>query len=230
MSNVAIIPARGGSKRVVNKNIREFRGLPLLAWSISSAKLSKQVDEVVVSSDCKNILSVAREYGAIAMKRPVDLADDISSAYAAVRYVYLNQLDEKPDYVTVLQPTSPLRESQLIEHGIKAIEKDDSIDRVMEVNSLKLFSGRVQNKIWVPDYPEDMRSQDIEETFFPSGRLYIYRAKTTMEINESEGKTSIILGDYQRNINIDYESDFEKLDFVYNNYKSDYKHLLDYYI
>jgi CMP-N,N'-diacetyllegionaminic acid synthase len=230
MSNVAIIPARGGSKRVINKNLREFKGLPLLAWSISAAKSSKLVDDVIVSSDCHNILAVAKECGAIAMKRPADLADDFSSAYEVARYVYLNQLDTKPDYVILLQPTSPLREIQLIESGIKAIEKDNSIDRVMEVNSLKLFSGKVVNNIWMSDYPEDKRSQDIEETYFPSGRLYVYRAKTTMDINESEGNTSIILGDYERNINIDYESDFKKLDFVYNNYKSDYEHLLNYYI
>jgi CMP-N,N'-diacetyllegionaminic acid synthase len=201
--------------------------MPLIAWSINAAKSSKLIDQVIVSTDCNSILATAKKFGAIALKRPSDLADDFTSAYEVARYVYLNQIEQKPNYVVLLQPTSPLREKDLIDNGIKAIQEDNSIDRVIEVNSLRLFSGKVMKNIWIPDYPEDKRSQDIHETFFPSGRLYIYRAKTAMEKHEAEGNTKVILGNYERNVNIDYECDFEKLDFVYRNHEFDYIHLLD---
>ena len=226
MAVIAIIPARGGSKRVPNKNLRDFKGQPLIAWSIKAAKQCPDIDDIVVSTDSKEIASVAKHFGAKSFLRPASLSDDFTSAYDVMQHVYLQQLDTKPEYLVLLQPTSPLREKNLLSIGIEEIKQDDSIDRLIEVNSLRLFSGKVELDIWTADYPEDKRSQDIEETFFPSGRLFIYRSKTTVEQNQSEGKTKAIIGDYEKNINIDYEHDFEKLEFVYKTYESKYSHLL----
>ena len=94
MKILSIIPARGGSKRVVNKNLRQYKGMPLIAWSINAAKSSKLIDQVIVSTDCNSILATAKKFGAIALKRPSDLADDFTSAYEVARYVYLNQIEQ----------------------------------------------------------------------------------------------------------------------------------------
>jgi CMP-N-acetylneuraminic acid synthetase len=226
MRVVAIIPARGGSKRIPKKNLRKFKGQPLIAWSINAAKSCSKITDVIVSTDSVDISTEAENYGAKVLMRPKSLADDFTSAYNVMEHIYHEQMDSKPEYLLILQPTSPLRESDLLEKGINMIQQDESIDRVIEVNSLRLFSGDVVDNLWIPDYPEDKRSQDISETFFPSGRLYVYRSKTTVEESQPEGRTMVIKGNFEQNINIDYESDFEKLDFVYKKYESKYKYLL----
>ena len=113
LNTVAVIPARGGSKAIPKKNIIDFLGKPLLAWSILQAKESGVVDEVFVSSDSDEILSVARDYGAIAVKRPDELSTDTISSETALIHVldYIrDKEDADPETIVFLQATSPLRE------------------------------------------------------------------------------------------------------------------------
>ena len=110
MSNIAIIPARGGSKRVPKKNIREFQGMPLIAWSILAAKYCKLVDEVYVSTDDVETADIAKEYGAKVLLRPDYLASDGANTFEVLKYIYCNQLNSLAEYIVLLQPTSPLRE------------------------------------------------------------------------------------------------------------------------
>jgi CMP-N-acetylneuraminic acid synthetase len=227
MSIVAIIPARGGSKRVPKKNIRNFQGLPLIAWSIHAAQHCELVDELYVSTDDQEVAIIAEQYGAKVLWRPSDLGSDIANTFDVLKYVHYAQLNRSAEFIVLLQATSPLREKNLIYDGIKALQDDDGTDRLMEVNDIKLFSGRVIDAIWKGNYPEETRSQDLPTTYIPSGRLYIYRCSSTIEKNLSEGdRTRVIVGDYATNINIDYESDFDKLDFVYSRHKRHYDYLL----
>ena len=227
MSNIAIIPARGGSKRVPKKNIREFQGMPLIAWSILAAKYCKLVDEVYVSTDDVETADIAKEYGAKVLLRPDYLASDSANTFEVLKYIYYNQLNSLAEYIVLLQPTSPLREKNMIYNGLKSLQRDNHSDALIEVNKLKLFSGRVEDGIWKADYPEETRSQDLPDTYIPSGRLYIYRSSATIEQNLPEGnKTRVIEGDFETNVNIDYESDFDKLDFVYSRYKHLYNYLI----
>ena len=120
---LVIIPARGGSKRIPDKNIKPFFGKPLLAWTIEASKNAKLVNKVVVSSDYDNILDIAKEHGADALKRPDELSTDTSTSESAM----LHALEEtvkggfKPDLVILVQATSPLLTSDDIDASIRTM-------------------------------------------------------------------------------------------------------------
>lgn len=110
MTNVrilGIIPARGGSKGVPRKNIREVGGKPLIAWTIEEAQQSRYIHRLVVSSDDDEILDVSAKYGCETLKRPTELAQDDTPSYDVVAHAL--QQDRSCTHVVLLQPTSPLR-------------------------------------------------------------------------------------------------------------------------
>jgi len=232
MSNtIAVIPARGGSKRVPRKNVRLFKEQPLLAWSIKAAQAVDEIDRVVVSTDDAETANIAENYGAEVFWRPEELAADTSSTFDVLKHVYLEQCkatDLDPEYLVLLQPTSPLREQTLISKALAILKSHPEADRLIELNVQSLFTGRIDSGYWVSDFPESTRSQELPELYFPSGRLYIYKCSTTIAVNNPEGgNTNFVLGDYATNINIDYESDFNKLEFVFNSHGKNYHYLLD---
>lgn len=105
---LAIIPARGGSKGVTRKNIRNLAGMPLIAWTIEEAKKSKYIDRLILSSEDNEIIETAKEYGCdIPFVRPVHLAEDTTSGIEPVLHALKEIVGY--DYVILLQPTSPLR-------------------------------------------------------------------------------------------------------------------------
>ena len=116
---LAIIPARGGSKGVLRKNIREVAGKPLIAWSIETAKQSKYIDRLILSSDDEEIIEIAKVWGCeVPFVRPVELAGDDVPGIEPVVHA-LNVLPKKYDYVVLIQPTSPLRTAQDIDGCIE---------------------------------------------------------------------------------------------------------------
>src|SRR3989338_7889498 len=124
---LALIPARGGSKGILNKNIRVFAGKPLLVHTIAAEKKSRYVTRIVVSTESRAIANVARKYGAeVPFLRPRELAGDRAKATDAV-YHLLTTLEKQsgymPDYVVLLQPTSPLRESKDIDGALDLLFK-----------------------------------------------------------------------------------------------------------
>ena len=129
MRIVCIIPARGGSKRIPGKNIMQFCGKPLIAWSIEQAKASKYIEEVYVSSDSYKILRISGEYGALAIKRPEELATDTSLSEDALLHA-LDYMDS-PDVIVFLQVTSPVRTTEDI---------DDAIAQFLIAGADSLFS------------------------------------------------------------------------------------------
>lgn len=117
---LAVIPARGGSKGIPRKNIREIAGKPLIAWSIEEAKKSKYITKLILSSDDKEIIDVAKQYGCEApFVRPKALAADETPGVDPI----LHAIEQCPgyDYVVVLQPTSPLRTVENIDGAIEML-------------------------------------------------------------------------------------------------------------
>lgn len=115
---LAIIPARGGSKRIPRKNVRIIGGKPLIAWTIEEAKQSKYIDDVVLSSDNDEIIEVAKQYGCnIPFKRPETLSCDHTPSIDVILHA-LNIMGNQYDYFILLQPTSPLREAKHIDESI----------------------------------------------------------------------------------------------------------------
>ena len=147
---VAIIPARGGSKRLPKKNIKKFLGYPLLSWTIRAAQESKFIDKIILSSEDESILKIARSYGSeIPLKRPKNLAYDNSESFEVIKYV-LDKIGNDFFYIILLQPTSPLRTNKDIDNCIKEFIKKKSTSCVSAFKfhkSLNIFIEKKSNTI-----------------------------------------------------------------------------------
>ena len=123
--NIAIIPARGGSKRIANKNIREFAGKPLIAYSIEVAKRSKCFDHVIVSTDSKHIAAVAKQYGAdVPFMRPAELSDDYTGTTAVTRHAIktMQALGFEFEYSCCIYATAPLLQPTYLREGLSILK------------------------------------------------------------------------------------------------------------
>ena len=159
--NLAFIPARSGSKGLPNKNIKILNGLPLLAWSIQSAKKSKLIDEVVVSSDSLEIQSIAKNFGASILKRSKDLSNDTAKTIDVLKShsEYLKQFEK----IVILQPTSPYRPENLIDDCIKCLDDD---------RFSNLATGFICKSTEYGSH-NNMRRQDFNGFFYDDGSVYI---------------------------------------------------------
>jgi len=176
---LAIVPARGGSKRLPNKNILDLGGKPLIAWSIEAGLGSKYIDRVIVSSESQEICDIAKQYGAdIPFVRPDELARDESQSIEFVLHA-LETLQEKYDYVIVLQPTSPLRESSDIDSAIEeCLAKDaTSVIGVCETEHSPLWSNTLDESLSMEHFLDNRynnaRSQDLPTFYRINGAFYM---------------------------------------------------------
>jgi CMP-N,N'-diacetyllegionaminic acid synthase len=176
-SFLAIIPARGGSKRLPNKNIIDLCGKPLIAWTIEAGLKSKYIDTLIVSSDSDEILSIAKSFGARIIKRPDELATDTASSFDVVRHVIENT--KKHDYIVLLQPTSPLREARHIDESIEMLlEKNaNAVISLCEMEHSPLWSNTIGDdmslKNFIKDDIKNKRSQDLPTYYRINGAIYI---------------------------------------------------------
>ena len=134
-SIVALIPARSGSKRIKDKNIKRLNGHPLIAYTISAAKQSGVFNEVIVSTDSTHYAEIAKHYGANVNKRPLKYSGDKSSDIEWVTYT-LNKLEEKKqkfDLFSILRPTSPFRMPVTIKRALKQFQESNIIDSIRAV-------------------------------------------------------------------------------------------------
>lgn len=184
---LAIIPARGGSKRLPHKNILPLDDKPLLAWSIESAQKSKYIDRVILSSDDEEIVAVAKEYGAdVPFIRPSELAKDETRSIDVVIHA-LQELQESYEYVILLQPTSPLRTQEDIDRAIElCLEKDaTSIIGVCEMEHSPLWSNTLDESMSMDNFLDDKynnsRSQDLPMYYRINGAFYMSRVSSVLE-------------------------------------------------
>lgn len=180
MNNIAIIPARGGSKRIPRKNIKEFCGQPIIAWSIQAAIESRLFSKVVVSTDDPEIASISRAYNAeTPFLRPADLADDYTPTVPVINHAlqYLEENGESFDYVCCLYATAPFVSKRSLEESYQLISKS-SYDYVFPITE---FPFSIQRALRVNEngalnmlYPEHAltRSQDLEVFYHDAGQFY----------------------------------------------------------
>jgi len=192
MNLLAIIPARGGSKGIKNKNIKKLCGYPLIAWTILTAKKSKYIKQIVVSTDSKKIAKVSRKYGAtVPFIRPKKYATDKASSFSVLKHAinFFNSKNINFDYVILLEPTSPLRQVEDIDNCIKKVlrKKIDTMVTVSKVicqHPRFIYSINKRN-ILVPYLANNdnlyMRRQDIDPLYYLEGSIYLSRIKTLME-------------------------------------------------
>ncbi|MBP4137830.1 acylneuraminate cytidylyltransferase family protein [Flavobacterium geliluteum] len=216
MKTIAIIPARGGSKRLPQKNIKLLGGLPLLAHSILFAQANSEIiDEIYVSTDDAAIKKIALEMGVKVMDRPKALSGDLEPTVTALKNV-LEQIDDVEN-VVLLQPTNPLRSENLLREAFDYYlgKKCDSLFTVSQ-NHQKF--GKIEDKKFVPfNYKIGQRSQDLLPLFYENGLLYISKAKLILEDKIiSENAFPFVIDHIFAKIDIDTQEDFEYAEYVFN--------------
>ena len=213
---MACIPARGGSKRVPRKNIRLFDGKPLIAHTIELALESKHIDRVFVTTEDEEIAYVAKKYGAEIIKRPKNLATDVTPSLPvfqhAIQYLETNNIFN-PDIVVILQPTSPLRTLSDIEECITKLQqgKHDSVITVKKVDFPLHWVVRLdtQDMIHKLSATTIKNIKDFSPSYIPSGSVYV--TWRDMIINHSTIRgpdTRALVIPEERSIDIDTEFDF----------------------
>lgn len=173
---LAIIPARGGSKGVPRKNIKELAGKPLIAWTIEEAKKSKYIDRLILSSEDDEIIEVAKKYGCeVPFKRPLELAQDDTPGIAPI----LHAIEQCPDYdyVVLLQPTSPLRTVEDIDGCIEKLLSNnaDFCVSVSQPEKSPYWMYTLERELMVPLLQKELvaRRQDLPKVYSLNGSVYV---------------------------------------------------------
>lgn len=185
VKRVAIIPARGGSKRIPRKNVKEFCGKPMISWSIKAAKASGCFDRIIVSTDDAEIADVAKRHGAeVPFMRPAALSDDYAGTLPVIRHAldWLQQNGDPVDYACCIYATAPFVSAEDLRAGLALLRQANCsyafsvtsyafpIQRAVRITE----QGRVA--MFQPEY-FNTRSQDLEEAWHDAGQFYWGKAQ-----------------------------------------------------
>ncbi len=210
---LAIIPARGGSKRLPRKNVLDLNGKPLIAWSIEAGLNSQYIDKIIVSSDDEEILTIAKDFKADTLKRPTELASDIATTFDAIKHIIDNVEDY--DYVILLQATSPLRNQQHIDEAIELLnlKNADAVVSVCHMDHSPLWSNTLDDNLSMNGFLRDevlnKRSQDLETYFRVNGAIYICNTKKLLEEKSFFLKDNIFAYKMDRKSSIDIDEEID---------------------
>lgn len=216
---LAIIPARGGSKRLPRKNVLNLCGKPLIAYSIEAGLKSKYISKVIVSSDDEEILQISQNFGADVIKRPDNLATDTATTFDTIEHA-INSL-EKFDYIILLQPTSPLRNEKHIDEAIELLNQRnaDAIISVCETEHSPLWCNTLNEDLSMADFLSkellDKRSQELPKYYRLNGAIYICKTEKFLNNRGFFLENSIIayMMDKKDSVDIDEEIDFKLAEF-----------------
>lgn len=212
---IAIIPARGGSKRLPNKNVLPFAGKPLLAHSIEFAKKHSFINEVYISTDDHVIKKVALQYGAKVLERPKTLSGDLEPTITALQHV-LQVLDTSVENVILLQATNPLRPENLLIKAFELFEKE-CLESLFTVSRDEHKLGKINDGKFITfNYKLGQRSQDLEPLYFENGLLYIAKA-ALIEKGElmNENSYPLVVEHPFAKVDIDTQEDFDYAEFLF---------------
>ena len=189
MNILAIIPARGGSKGIKNKNIVNFCGKPLIYWTIKAAQDSKYIDKVIVSTDSKKIREIAERYNVAKNSlRPKKYSTNKASTLSVLQYEIKKQEKKKnyPDLIVTLQPTSPLRNSEHIDSALKLFFKNKRADALVSCTEVPHnFNPKSLMKLkgkYIVEVEKDEKnySRHLKENFYARNGAAIYITKRSL--------------------------------------------------
>jgi len=229
MNILAIIPARGGSKGIPHKNIKNLNGKPLIFYTIREAKKSKFLSRIVVSTDDEKISNVSKRYGVDVIKRPKKLAKDTTSSEAVIKHA-INYLKKKEgfraDILVLLQPTSPLRKVNDIDNSIKKFLTSNCscVVTVCETSHTPYWMYKITKNDKLEKLIKNKkvikRRQDTPIVYQLNGAVYVFHAKKIMK------DQSIVSGDvrayvmpYERSIDTDQPFDLFICEMILTNWK-----------
>ena len=222
--NICVIPARGGSKRIPRKNIKEFNGKPIIVYSIEAAFESNCFDQVIVSTDDNEIKEVAKKYGArVPFVRPAELSNDFTGTLPVVKHAieWFENNNNTIENVCCLYATAPFIQSKIISEAYQQLISSKS-DYCFSVTS---FSFPIQRAIRITQddkvdmfYPENFnaRSQDLEEACHDAGQFYWGKADAFLKNLPmySHHATAFLMPRY-RVQDIDTEEDWETAELLF---------------
>jgi CMP-N,N'-diacetyllegionaminic acid synthase len=233
---IAIILARGGSKGIPRKNVLDFAGHPLLAWTVIQAKLSSEVDEVYLSSDSDEILEIGERYGANTIKRPDSIAGDSAKSEEAIIHA-LSILGSSQEIIIMLEPTAPLR---------KANDIDNCIKMFRNKNWDSCFSGALLQDflLWKKDENGNLKSlnydyrkqgprQEREPDYVENGAIYMFKPEIMInEKNRFGGKIGLFPNNFWQSFEIDDIEDWEFVELIFREYllTHDYSNFMEDYL
>jgi len=219
---LAIIPARGGSKGLPNKNIKILNDKPLIAYTIEAALSAKQVDKVIVSTDSKQIAEIAIKLGAdVPFLRPDFLASD--TALAVDNYIYTidkikTESGIKINEFIVLQPTSPLRTSFDIDNAITLFrEKNaDSVMSYTEEDHPVFWHKKIKKDLTFENiFTEHLANrQDFEKTYYPNGAVFVFKVDLINSKKYYSEKSYAYIMPKNRSVDIDTIDDFQYAEYL----------------
>ena len=218
-----IIPARGGSKGIPQKNIKLLNGIPLIAHSIKYAQSSQHIDNIIVSTDSEEIKNIALKYKVNIINRPENISGDDATTESVIDHT-LNQLSNKPDIIILLQPTSPLRPEKSLNKALNIFLKTNC-DSLLSISPTHRFFWNLSNNIIKPeyDYKNRPRRQDIKKEdirYVENGSLYIFSYDHFMKKkNRLGGRISHIIFKEKYSYEIDIHADFLFIENLMNRKK-----------
>lgn len=221
---IGLIPARGGSKGVLGKNMRRIAGKPLIDFSILAAQESSHIDRVYVSSDDPDILQHAQTMGATGIVRPDEFATDTASALEVVEHFIStlpNALLKEDSYIVYLQPTSPLRTARHIDDALEQMLSANAQSLVSvsetERSPFKMFTldakGRLQSLF--DEMLSNSRRQDLPAVFAPNGAIYVFQVSEFKARGgfPSNGSMPFIMNGND-SLDIDTEDDIRRAEMI----------------
>lgn len=209
---VALIPARGGSKSIPQKNIANLGGKPLIAWTIETAMAAPEIDRVIVSTDCKDISKISQEFGAEIHFRPSRLSQDHSLVIDTINHV-LDELENEKydaDYLVLLEPTAPLRSIKDISDSIKLLDIED-YDSVATYTEAALNPHRAWKidgsspEIFIEGAVPWLPRQQLPKAYQLNGAVYVVKIDKIDKDSKGIviGKTGAVIMPKERSIDID---------------------------
>lgn len=236
---LAIIPARGGSKGIPRKNVKEFAGYPLIAWSIIAAKCASRVTRIIVSTDDEEIAAIATQWGAeVPFFRPEQYSQDNTLDYPVIRHSldWLNENEHYiPDIVVQLRPTSPIRPRNCVNEAIKLLSDHPEADCVRGVveagqNPYKMWTISPEEGSMIPLLkiegilePYNAPRQVLPQTYWQTGHIDAIRYKTIIHKASLTGDVILpLLIDPRYTIDIDIPSDWQSSERLVSNRDLDF--------
>lgn len=248
---LAIIPARGGSKRIPNKNIRDFVGKPLVAYSIEVAKASGLFDKIIVSTDNEDVANIALDYGAeVPFIRPPELSNDVIGTRPVTNHAirYVSEHFEKPEFCCCIYATAPFLQAEYLKQGLNSLRlnsdrgfaysvtsfpfpiqralflKGDSPSKTADASSSIGDYSSTSAKYAMPSFPEDItkRSQDLEEAYHDAGQFYWGRTDDYLSSKRIFSEHGIpIILPRHLVQDIDTQEDWDRAELMYKAYVVD---------
>jgi CMP-N,N'-diacetyllegionaminic acid synthase len=221
---IGLITARGGSKGVPRKNVRSLAGKPVIAWTIEAARQARSLRRVIVSTDDEEIAAAAREHGAeVPFMRPAELAGDASSHISVVIHAieWLEAQGDRPDYVMLIQPTSPLLSGEDIDAACRIADEHDAtaVLSVSEMDWHPYIAKRIGADGTLQAFMEAdlsyLRRQDMPPAYALNGAMYLNRRESLLRDQTfwPERSYPYVMPE-ERSLDIDTEWDFHLLDLV----------------